>query len=151
MKPHDEMRPSEGRRIQLRSVSAAVFAMAALAACTGENLFTGPSLGGGALGPTVDITAPAAGATFATGDSVQVTATVTSANGVTQVTLSGSFATGASAFVTQVVSLPNSPDTTLSRFLKRAGTNTGSARIIVQATDLLGGSGADTVAVTIGS
>ena len=127
--------------MRLRPVAAAVLALAAVAACTGENLFTGPSLGGGLSGVTVAITAPAEGATFATGDSVQVTARVASVNGVTQVTLSGAFATGTSAFVTQVVSVPNSPDTTLSRFLRRAGTTTGSAKIIVQATDLLGGSG----------
>jgi hypothetical protein len=127
----------------------ATFVLAAIAACTGENLFTGPSVGGILLGPTVDITAPAEGAAV-TGDSVQVTAHVASDNGITQVTFSGVFSTGTAAYITQVVSL-SSQDTTLSRFLKRSGTGTGSAKIIVQASDLLGGSAADMVTVTIGS
>jgi uncharacterized protein YfaS (alpha-2-macroglobulin family) len=129
---------------------AATFILAAIAACTGENLFTGPALGGTLLGPTVEITAPAAGATVAPGDSVQVTVNVASANGVSQVTFSGVFGTGTAAFISQVVSL-SSQDTTLSRFLKQTGTTTGSAMIIVKASDLLAASAADTVTVTIGS
>jgi hypothetical protein len=124
-------------------------ALAGLAACTGENLFTGPALGGSLLGPTVDISAPAAGATVAATDSVQVTANVASDNGITQVTFSGLFSTGTAAYISQVVSL-SATDTTISRFLKRAGTTTGAAKIIVQATDLLGGVAADTVSITIG-
>ena len=141
----------EGRQIRLRAAAVAAVAIAAVAGCTGENLFTGPSLGGGLLGPTVEITTPAAGATVGVGDSVQVTAKMTSDNGVTQVTFSGRFGTGTTAFISQVVSLPSSTDTTVSRFLKQAGTTAGTAKIIVEARDLLGSSTADTVTVTIGS
>ncbi|MDH3423642.1 MAG: hypothetical protein OEN00_11665, partial [Gemmatimonadota bacterium] len=145
----DEKRPVEGRRIRLRVAAAAVAGLAVMAACTGDNLFTGPSLGGTLLGPSVEIEAPAANAVVGATDSVQVRTTVASENGVTQVTLSGVFPTGTAAYISQVVSLPNPQDTTISRFLKRSGTATGSARIIVQATDLLGGTAADTVTITI--
>jgi len=37
----------------------------------------------------------------------------------------------------------------VSRFLKPAGVTTGAVRIIVEAKDILGGTSADTVAVTI--
>jgi len=124
---------------------------AVVAGCTGENLFTGPTTGssGSLLGPTVEISAPAANAVIALGDSVQVTAKVTSDNGVNQVTFSGVSGTGATVFVSQVVTLANATDTTVSRFLQQAGTVTGAAKIIVQARDILGGTGADTVSVTI--
>lgn len=123
---------------------------AVVAGCTGENLFTGPATGGGSLlGPTVDITAPAANTVVAIGDSVQVTARVTSASGVNQVTFSGVNASGGAAFVSQVITVSNASDTTISRFLKQSGTVTGGASIIVQAKDVTGGLGADTVAVTI--
>lgn len=148
MKPHAKKRPQAGRPIRSRAAATAIVTFAALAGCTGENLFTGPSLGGTLLGPTVEITAPAANATLAAGDSVQVTVSAASSNGVNQVTFSGVFNTGTTAYISQVVSL-SSQDTTLSRFLKPAGTGTGAARIIVQATDILGGAAADTVLVTI--
>ena len=127
----------------------AVAGLAMVAACTGENLFTGPSLGGTLLGPSVEIDAPAANAAVGAADSVQVTTTVASQNGVTQVTFSGVFPSGTAAYISQVVSLPNPQDTTISRFLLRSGTATGGASIIVQATDLLGATAADTVAITI--
>jgi hypothetical protein len=151
MTAHDQRRPSSGRGIQARAALAAMVGFAAAAGCTGDNLFTGPTLGGGGglLGPTVTLSAPAADAVVALGDSVQVTAKVTSDNGVNEVTFSGVFASGSTAFITQVVTLSNATDTTISRFLKQAGTATGSAKIIVQAKDILGGTGADTVSVTI--
>ena len=152
MTERDELRPKSGRAIQARAAVAAMAAFAIVAGCTGDNLFTGPSTGstGSLLPPTVDISAPAANAVIATGvDSIQVTARVTGENGVTEVTFSGVFTGGTAAFVTQVVALSNSRDTTVSRFLKRAGTGTGAAKIIVQAKDILGGTGADTVSVTI--
>ena len=151
MRDQDERRRRQGRHVRLRAIGTAVIAVGALASCTGENLFTGPSLGGGLTGPTVEITTPAADATVAAGDSVQVSASVTSSNGVSQVTFSGFFTTGTTAYIAQIVSLPNPADTTLSKFLQPAGTGTGEAKIIVEATDILGGSSADTVTVTIGS
>jgi hypothetical protein len=134
----------------LRVAAAMAVGVAVFAACTGENLFTGPTIAGSLLGASVEITEPAEAAAIAVGDSVRVTAHVASENGISQVTFGGVFATGTTAFIQQVVSL-SSPDTTISRFLKQAGTATGSAKIIVQAQDILGSQAADTVTVTIGS
>jgi len=145
------MRPLRGRRIGLRAAAVGLAASVLIIGCTGENLFTGPVTGGSTLVPTVEITTPGDGTTIAVGDSVLVTAKLTSANGVTQVTMSGVFSSGPTAFISQVISLPTSPDTTISRFLKQAGITTGSAKIIVQASDVFGGTGSDTVSVTIGS
>jgi hypothetical protein len=57
MRPLDELRPEQGRRAASR-FAGAVFAATVVAACAGENLFTGPGLGGSLLGPQVDITTP---------------------------------------------------------------------------------------------
>lgn len=121
-------------------------------ACTGENFFplSVAGAGGGELeAPTVEISQPAEDADLILGDSVQVTAAITSTNGVNQVTLSGSFESGASAYVQQVVSLAGATDTTISRFLQPAGTAAGAARIVVLAADVLGNDGADTVSVNV--
>lgn len=152
MTERDERRPGSGRGIQARFALAAMAGFAVVAGCTGENLFTGPATGSGSgslLGPTVEISAPVANAVIPVGDSIQVTAKITSANAVNQVVFTGLFETGITAFTAQVVTLSNVTDTTISRFLKQPGTGTGSARIIVQAKDILGGTGADTVSVTI--
>jgi len=125
--------------------------MAVAIGCTGENLFTGPSTGGSQLGPTVEVTAPGAGAIIALGDSVQVTADVTSSTGVSQVTFSGTFSNGVAAFISELVVLQSAQDTTVSRFLRQASGTNGSVRIVVQARDVVGRIGADTVLVTIGS
>ena len=129
---------------------AALAVLGVAAACTGENYFTGPGLGSTAFeAPTIEISAPAADAALTQGDSVQVTAAITAANGVNQITFSGTFIAGTTAYVQRVVSLTGATDTTLSRFLQPAGTETGDARIVVQATDLLGNTGADTVLVSV--
>jgi hypothetical protein len=117
--------------------------------CTGENLFTGPSLGSSLLGPTAEITAPAPNAVVASGDSVQVTANVASDNGVTEVVFSGVFNTGTAALVSQTVTLPSARDTTISRYLQRSGAATGAAKVIVQARDVVGATASDTVSVTL--
>lgn len=143
-----EERPAAGRSIRLRVAAVMAVGVAVVAACTGENLFTGPSTSTTLLGVTVEVTAPASGDTIPVGDSVQVTAHVQSENSVTQVTFGGVFEGGTTAFVSQVVSL-SATDTTISRFLKQAGTSTGGAKIIVLGQDLLGSQAADTVAVTI--
>ncbi len=62
---------------------------------------------------------------------------------------SGALTSGGTAFVEQAVTLPNPPDTTLARFVRRSGVTAGNARIIVEATDALGDKGADTVAVVL--
>jgi hypothetical protein len=63
---------------------------------------------------------------------------------------SGNFNDGGTAFTAQTVTLPNPTDTTVTRSLEQPGTTAGAAKIIVQATDLLGATGADTLAITIG-
>jgi hypothetical protein len=49
----------------------------------------------------------------------------------------------------EVTNLPSPQDTTLTRVLRQAGTTTGNVRVIVEATDALGDTGADTVTVII--
>jgi hypothetical protein len=117
-------------------------------ACAGENLFQG--LATSDQGPRVEITAPSAGAAVAAGDSVQVSADITGQRGISQVKFSATFTSGGgAALVEQTVTLANPPDTTLARFMRRSGATTGSASIIVEATDALGDKGADTVAVVL--
>ncbi len=153
MKADEPMGPEpSGRRAGLRLASA-VFAAATVAACAGENLFTGLGTGGRSLlGPQVDITAPQPGITIALGDSVNVTANIVSSEGVTEVAWTGTLVAGGPApFTPVVVPLSGVQDTTMSRFLKRSGTTGGAARIIVTAKDLDGDTGADTISVTLGS
>jgi hypothetical protein len=148
----DVVRPPTGRRTRLRLGVAGVLALAAAVACTGENIFplsVAKSGGGGLEAPTVEISTPAANAALTQGDSVQVTAAIMSTNALSTVTFSGSFTGGTAAYIQQVVSATGATDTTLSRFLQPSGTQTGNARVIVKATDVLGNSGADTVQVTI--
>jgi hypothetical protein len=128
---------------------AAALAVAVVAACTGENLFTGPSQGGTLLGPAVEITAPAEDAMLTLGDSVQVSAEISSANGVSEVIFSGAYQTGTAAYAQLVVALGGATDTTISRFLQPVGTVTGAAKIAVEASDVTGRDGADTISVTI--
>jgi hypothetical protein len=90
--------------------------------------------------------------TIAPGDSVQVTANITSDEGIVQVVWSGRLtAGGADPFASITVPLSAVTDTTISRFVKRSGTTGGAAEIIVTATDLTGDLGADTISVTLGS
>jgi hypothetical protein len=116
-------------------------------ACAGENLFTG--IASGDQGPQVEITAPVAGASVATNDSVQVTANVIGTRGISQVKFSGALDAGGAAFADQIVTLANPSDTTMSRFMRRTGATNGNAKIIVEATDALGDKGADTVAIVL--
>lgn len=149
MRAYQAVRPPRpGRSIRLR-LAVGVLAAGVLAACAGENLFTELGASTGLLGPEVEITAPQANLALAVGDSVQVTANVSASDGVSQVKYTGLFEGGATAFLEQIVPLPNPQDTTVSRYMKQAGTTTGSVRIIVEARDLLGETGADTVVVVI--
>ncbi len=151
MRAHEPMRPHAGRRIRVRVAGAVLVAAAVLGACTGENLFTGLAGVTQLLGPDVDITAPQAGLTLAVGDSVQVGANITSQDGVTEVAFSGLFQAGGAAFVSEIVPLPSNPmDTTVAEFLIQVdGAGTGNVNLIVEATDVLGQRGADTVQVSI--
>ena len=151
MKPLEELRPGEGRPALARA-GGAFLAAAVVAACAGENLFTGPVQGGGLLGPQVEITAPQPNISIAPGDSVNVTATLSSSEGITEVSFTGTLDAGGPApFTPVVVPLTAVTDTTMSRYLKRSGATAGAARIIVTAKDLTGDTGADTISVTLGS
>ncbi len=149
MRANQTVRPSRtGRSIRVR-LAGAMLVAAVLPACTGDNLFTGLGASVGLLGPDVDITAPAANLTLAVGDSVQVTANVSSPDGVSSVKYKGLFSDGAAAFTEITVTLPNPTDSIVSRFMRQTGTTTGNVRIIVEATDVGGDTGADTVTVII--
>lgn len=144
-------RSSEERRNRARLAAACVLALTTSVGCTGENLFGlgVVGTGGGGTEPQVEITAPAANAVLNAGDSVQVEASITSDNGVNQVTVSGVFDGGGTAFVQQVLTMSVTTDTTISQFVQPAGVTTGAASIIVEARDVLGNTGSDTVAVGI--
>jgi hypothetical protein len=139
-------RPASGRSTGLR-LAAAMLVAAVASACAGENLFTG--LVTSEQGPTVTITSPAANASVSAGDSLNVQADIVGSRGISQVKFSGFFTGGTTAFTEQIVTLPNPPDTTLARFLRQAAATTGNVNIIVEATDILGDKGSDTVAVVI--
>lgn len=149
MRAPEEVRPEQGRRVVSR-VGVAILAAALVAACAGENLFTGPGLGSGALlGPEVNITAPVPPVNIAPGDSVNVIATIISDEGVTEVSFTGTLEGGAAPFTPIVVSLAAVADTTMSRYLKRSGATAGAAKIIVTAKEVDGDTGADTISVTL--
>jgi len=130
--------------------AGALAAAVTVAACTGDNLFTGVVLSTQLTAPEVTITAPTDNSTVTAGTPVSVTAQVTSSQGVSQMIFSGIFDAGGTAFTSQTISLPNPKDTTVTQSLAQPGTATGSAKIIVQATDILGATGADTLVITIG-
>jgi hypothetical protein len=153
MRALEDMRPGEGRR-PLARVGGAILALAVAAGCAGENIF--PTFvvdrQGSLLGPQVDITAPLPPVTIAPGDSVNVTARLSSADGITEVVWSGALVAGGPAPFTPVtVPLVAVTDTTMSRFLRRTGATGGAALIIVTARDIFGQTGADTISVTLGS
>jgi hypothetical protein len=149
MAANDSKRSGRGRKIASR-LAATFLALALFGACTGDNLFTGFALSR-ELGPDVTITAPQAGLSIPEGDSVLVTATVSSTQGVSAVNYTGELEAGGAAFTSVLVSLPNPQDTTVSRYLRRTGTTAGAARLIVEATDVLGARGADTISVVLGN
>jgi len=153
MRAFEETRPAPGRRVPARLGGAILVALVAAAACSGENLFTGPATGRqpGLLGPSVNITGPAGPVIVAPGDSLNVTAAVASDEGVTEVSFTSSLDAGGPApFTPIVIPLAAVTDTTISRFMVRSGTTPGAAKIIVTARDITGKTGADTVSVTLG-
>ena len=131
-------------------MAAVLVAAILLPACTGENLFTGIGAFAGLLGPEVEITAPQANLALRAGvDSVQVTANVSAPDGVSNVKFTGTFTGGATAFTEIQFTLPAPQDTTISRYMKQSGNTTGTVRLIVEAKDVGGDAGADTVVVIL--
>ncbi|MDX1494194.1 MAG: hypothetical protein R3253_09055 [Longimicrobiales bacterium] len=129
---------------------AALAAVGVLGACAGENLFTVPGTGSGGS-PTVEITAPTAGATFSVGAPVSVAANGTAQAGGATAEFKGVYsADGATAYTPQSVSISGLVNVALSAELVAApGQAAGTAVIIVTLTDQAGNRGADSVTVTI--
>jgi hypothetical protein len=151
MTADEPMRRRESGRRTSTCLAGALLAGVVVAACAGENTFTFAASGRDLLGPEVDITAPIPPVTIAPGDSVQVTATLTSSEGITEVSWTGTLdAGGAAPFAPIVVSVA-ARDTTMSRYMVRLGATGGAAKIIVTARDITGDTGADTISVTLGS
>ena len=143
-------RPDAGRGTPAR-LAGALLVGVLVAACAGENLFTFAVKGVSLLGPEVDITAPFPPVTMQAGDSVLVTANLTSGQGIVEVSWTGTLdAGGAAPFNPIVVALAGVTDTTMSRYMKRLPeAPAGNAKIIVTARDLDGDTGADTLTVTL--
>jgi hypothetical protein len=121
-----------------------------IAACAGENLFTGTVTSGGDE-PIVDITAPAEGSTLGAGSSVAITADVDAPNGLVTADYAGVFtADGATAFVPEMQSFSRPPFATLNVTLSaQPGGGVGEAAIVVRVTDGDGLSASDTVKITV--
>lgn len=152
MRDFEERRSGDGRRVAAR-VGAGVLTAVLVAACAGENLFpafivTAPE---DLLGPQVDITAPSGPVTVPPGGTVSVTAALSSGEGLTQVAFTGTLEAGGAAFTPVTLALASPRDTTVTQVLTRSTATTGTARIIVTATDVTGDQGADTVSVTLGT
>lgn len=145
-------RPDPRRRAPVR-LAGALLAGVVVAACAGENAFTFAARASDLLGPRVDITAPIPPVTIAPGDSVRVTASLTSSEGIVEVSWTGTLDAGGGAPFLPIaaVPLPGVRDTTMSRYMVRAGATAGAAKIIVTARDITGDTGADTISVTLGS
>lgn len=129
---------------------ALVLGLVAVAACTGENLFTFPT-SSTALGPTVDITAPAAGFSIAIGDSILITATGNAPSGAASIDYRGRYATNTAAFIAETEAVAGGETApVISNYLQaNAGQVAGSAWIAVTLTDALGATATDSVSITI--
>jgi len=122
-----------------------------LGACRGENLFslTGTVSGGG---PSVMITAPVGGLTVLPGDSILIVAEITASAGLSTVGYRGEYADsiGGDAYIAETAAGAGVSSLSVNNRLRAvAGQVVGSAYIIVEATDLAGAQGADSVKVTI--
>ncbi len=133
-----------------RTVLAVVLGGLVLAGCAGENLFS-LSASVGELGPQVQMSAPGEGGTIAPGDSIRITADVTSSSGVSSVSYRGNYvSSGTAAYTAETETLAGETTVSLSNFLLAAdGQVAGQVYIVVEATDQIGGTGKDSVKVTI--
>lgn len=137
------------RMKRFRSRWALVAGALALSACAGENLFS-LAAAVGSQGPTVDITVPTTNFTIAVGDSILVQATVNATNGATSASYNGWYEDESAAYTGETETLNGVPSATLNNYLRAApGQTAGSAYIVVEVTDGIGGTGIDSVKVTI--
>lgn len=138
-------------RRRVRTVLILLAGSGLLAACAGENLFTGLGTSVEVTAPAVDITTPTEGFNKALGDSLRVEANVNAPNGAASVRYSATYeADGTAAYTSETVGLDGSMSVTLSETLAAvAGQIAGTALVVVEVTDQAGESGADTVTVVI--
>ncbi len=142
-------KPKRSLRERLTGLFGGVLAACLVAvACTGENIFPTGVVGGGgdASGDSVAITAPDDGASVPVSDSVAVTVAFASESGVNAINFRHDYPGG--NFTRAVTLGAPAQDTTITRNLW-TGTSTGSGTIVVQTTDVLGSTIADTISVTI--
>jgi hypothetical protein len=137
-----------GRRL---AAGLLLLAVLPLGACRGENLF---SLTGTVAGtePRVLITAPGAGGTIATGDSILILAEITAQEGLTTIDYRGEYADsiGGDAYVSERESGGGSTFVRVNnRLVAVVDQVPGEVYIVVEATDLAGAQGKDSVKVTI--
>ncbi len=146
------MMPTERpTRSRAAYVGLVLLGSVALGACRGENLF---SLAGGLTGgqPTVEITAPTSGATQVVGDSVLVLASIEAPAGVITIDFRATYvdSIGGPAYTSETQSGGNAISVAVTNRLRAvAGQREGEAYIVVEATDVAGQQGIDSVKVTI--
>ena len=138
------------RRPRAAMAACVIVGAALLRACRGENLF---SLAASVAqpGPTVTMTQPGPGFTIARGDSLRVQAEVTAASGLTVVAYRASYAaTGSDAYGPETQTYAGAPFARVDNWLRPQGTQVvGDVYVVVQATDLGGAVGTDSVKVQI--
>ena len=130
--------------------ACAIMGATFLGACRGENLF---SLAASVAqpGPTVNMTQPGPGYTIAPGDSIRILAEVNSPAGLSTVDYRGTYpADGSDAYVGESASFPGEPFRRLDNWLQpAAGQVAGDVYIVIEATDLTGAMGKDSVKIQI--
>lgn len=141
------------RAVMMQGTRGALVVLASavvLAACAGENLFTGPATGGGS-GPQVDITSPSSGAAVPLGEALEVSASVTAQQGAASAEFKGVYeGDGDAAYAATSQDLNGIVNLTLTQSLTAsADQRAGTAVIIVSITDQGGETGADSVTVNI--
>jgi hypothetical protein len=130
--------------------ACAIVGAAFLGACRGENLF---SLAASVAqpGPQVNMTQPGPGYTIAPGDSIRILAEVNAQAGLSGVAYRGSYvADDSDAYTPETQSFAGVPFARLDNRLRAvAGQVAGDVYIVVEATDLTGAVGKDSVKVQI--
>lgn len=135
---------------KLRNTLSVLVSGLVLSGCAGENLFSlAASVAEAAV--EVSITTPGEGATIAPGDSISIAANLIAATGLSSVTFRGNYTPGGElAYTTETGTLAGETSLNVTNFLLAVGGQTaGSVYIVVEASDLIGGMGKDSVKVTI--
>lgn len=130
--------------------ACAIVGAAFLGACRGENLFS-VAASVAQPGPKVTMTQPGPGYTIAPGDSLRVLAEVTAPAGLSQVAYRGTYtADDSDAYTPETQSFAGEAFSRVDNWLQAAGTPVaGDVYIVVEATDLTGAMGKDSVKIQI--